>query len=70
MFIPADDETLLRNAAHGLVAAPHRADGTNGFHGEAIKKTTTTAAATLDLMFEWAKSLGCSRKLAVSSIRS
>ena len=34
MFIPADDEALLREAAHGLVAAPHRADGTDGFHGE------------------------------------
>lgn len=32
VFIPADGETLLRDTAHGLVAAPHRADGTDGFH--------------------------------------
>ena len=34
VFIPADGETLLRDAAHGLVAAPHRADGTDGFHNQ------------------------------------
>lgn len=33
VFIPADDQTLLRDATHGLIAAPRRADGTDGFHG-------------------------------------
>ena len=38
VFIPADNQTLLRDAAHGLVAAPRRADGTDGFHGSKNNK--------------------------------
>lgn len=34
IITPADGETLLRDAAHGSVAAPGRADGTDGFHDE------------------------------------
>lgn len=55
VFIPGDGETLLRDAAHGLVAAPHRADGTDGFHGENRREaiTTTTTAATTRLGDCW-----------------
>lgn len=45
VFIPADGEVLLRNAAHGLVAAPHRADGTDGFHGENAGETRAIHSA-------------------------